>query len=178
MVPAFAVAATPSFDCAQASAPGEKLVCEDEGLATLDRQLADVYRAARAKAGAGSQALEGGQRAWLTQRNALATPAALQTSYERRISALQAEYALVAKRGPFSWICDVKQPNVVVITYYESLTPAARIQFRSQNATLFVSPSGSGAKYAGQNVTFWEHQGEARVTWGVGGTAMTCRIDA
>ena len=44
-------AAKPSFDCAKAR-PGssEALICADPALAALDRQLADVYAAARKKA--------------------------------------------------------------------------------------------------------------------------------
>ena len=33
----------PSFDCVQASTPEEKLICSDDTLADLDRQLAASY---------------------------------------------------------------------------------------------------------------------------------------
>jgi membrane-bound inhibitor of C-type lysozyme len=53
--------------------------------------------------------------------------------------------------------------------------PVARPARGGQTVTLFSRPAGSGAKYEGQNVTFWEHQGEASITWGPDGKEMRCR---
>jgi membrane-bound inhibitor of C-type lysozyme len=40
---------------------------------------------------------------------------------------------------------------------------------------MFSVPSGSSAKYQGGDYSFWEHQGEARVTWGYGAEEMLCK---
>ena len=40
---------------------------------------------------------------------------------------------------------------------------------------MFVQPSGCGARYQGRNESFWEHQGEALVTWGYGAVEMRCK---
>jgi len=40
---------------------------------------------------------------------------------------------------------------------------------------MLAVPSGSGAHYQGRNESFWEHQGEALVTWGYGAKEMTCK---
>ncbi|MNW23179.1 Membrane-bound lysozyme-inhibitor of c-type lysozyme [compost metagenome] len=40
---------------------------------------------------------------------------------------------------------------------------------------MYSQPAASGARYQGRNESFWEHQGEARVTWGYGAPEMTCR---
>jgi len=40
---------------------------------------------------------------------------------------------------------------------------------------MFQQPSGSGTKYQGRNETFWEHQGEALITWGYGSPEMKCK---
>jgi membrane-bound inhibitor of C-type lysozyme len=45
--------------------------------------------------------------------------------------------------------------------------------FGDQQVVAFVALSGSGARYLGPGVDFWEHQGEAAVTWY--GTKMTCK---
>ena len=37
----------PSFDCAKAESGAEKLICEDAGLARLDRRVAERYAAAK-----------------------------------------------------------------------------------------------------------------------------------
>ncbi len=40
---------------------------------------------------------------------------------------------------------------------------------------MFLQPSASGTKYQGRNETFWEHQGEAKVTWGYVAPEMHCK---
>jgi len=45
-------------------------------------------------------------------------------------------------------------------------------------ARLRIRQPGSGAKYPGQNVEFWSHQGEAMVKWGVDGEEFKCKLDA
>jgi hypothetical protein len=40
---------------------------------------------------------------------------------------------------------------------------------------MYLQPSGSGTKYQGLNETFWEHQGEASITWGYGTPQMRCK---
>jgi hypothetical protein len=40
---------------------------------------------------------------------------------------------------------------------------------------MFLAPSGSGAKHQGRNTAFWEHQGEAKITWGYGAPEMRCK---
>ena len=66
-----APAVKPSFDCAKAK-PGsiEALICADTALAALDRQLADVYAAARKKAANEKPpVLQAEQRGWVKGRD-------------------------------------------------------------------------------------------------------------
>ena len=90
--------AKPSFDCSQKRLGSvEKRICQDPKLAALDRQLADVYEAAQAKASAADkQTLTATQRGWIKARNdcwkASDVPACVQASYHDRISELQAQY--------------------------------------------------------------------------------------
>jgi uncharacterized protein len=64
--------AKPSFDCAKARSPAEKLVCAEPDLARLDATLAEDFRAALAVAkgdGARAEALRQAQRQWLAERD-------------------------------------------------------------------------------------------------------------
>jgi uncharacterized protein YecT (DUF1311 family) len=59
----------PSFDCATASAPIEKVICADEGLAKADAAMAEAYGALRQTLDAdGRGSLLRGQRLWLQSR--------------------------------------------------------------------------------------------------------------
>lgn len=49
--------ANPSFNCARAQRPGERVVCADAGLATLDRQMAEQYNRAARSADADQRAM-------------------------------------------------------------------------------------------------------------------------
>lgn len=49
----------------------------------------------------------------------------------------------------------------------------------NEQKLLFLSRSGSGAKYLGQNIEFWTKGSEALVTWGVIDThEFKCKLDA
>lgn len=69
LAPRLAEAGAPSFNCALASAPVEKLICADDSLADLDAALGRAYQARRlALAEAQRPALITGQREWLKDR--------------------------------------------------------------------------------------------------------------
>jgi uncharacterized protein YjbI with pentapeptide repeats len=87
-------AATPSFDCAAASSPVERLICApDNGrLRALDRAVADLYR----QAGPGAAA---SQTAWLRERDRC--PVTDSWCVEQGYQARKA--ALVARIGPPAW---------------------------------------------------------------------------
>jgi len=61
--------AGPSFDCGLASTMIEKTICKTPGLAALDLQLADAYRAILAAAPENRASLQASQAAWLLHRN-------------------------------------------------------------------------------------------------------------
>lgn len=120
--PTEAVAATlkPSFDCAKASKPQEKLVCSDSELAELDVKLADAYSAAT-QTGDKAAILQA-QRQWISQSfNVCSDKPCLVAAYQARINDLQnpptspaqgdsssvsgaaARAALVSQMGPNGW---------------------------------------------------------------------------
>lgn len=56
----------PSFDCSKASTPVEKAICRDAELASLDRELSQLYRKALKTQGEG---IKETQRAWIIERD-------------------------------------------------------------------------------------------------------------
>ena len=124
-------AAKPSFDCAKAR-PGssEALICADPALAALDRQLADVYAAARKKAANEKPpVLQAEQRGWVKGRDDCwkaqqgGQAACIRGAYVDRIVELQARYRLVAADGPAFLACDGDPRNEVVITRFRTSRP-------------------------------------------------------
>ena len=63
---------SPSFDCAKADGQAQELVCKDQELAAMDRELARVYALAAKDSGLGEQgaaSLRAMQRGWLRGRD-------------------------------------------------------------------------------------------------------------
>jgi uncharacterized protein YecT (DUF1311 family) len=82
----------PSFDCAKAVSPDEKLICSDPTLADLDRELAARYRQRiESAAPAGIKQIQAAQAAWLKARGAgcaQSRAACLKSAYEARLREL------------------------------------------------------------------------------------------
>ena len=175
-----ALAQGPSFDCKKvATGSMEALICHDSGLAWLDRQLAQVYSAAREKArNEHPPTLQAEQRGWIKGRDECwksdDKQRCLTDEYKRRIAELQARYRLIPGKGPFVFACDDARGSEVVATFFQTDPPTLIAERGDSVSLMYVQPSGSGARYAGRNETFWEHQGKARVTWGHGAPEMTC----
>lgn len=176
---AFTAAEPPSFDCNKAEGAVEKLICADETLAALDRQMADVYGAASQKAvNERPPILRAEQRGWIKGRNECwkndEPRACTENLYRTRIAELQARYRLVPEKGPFWYACDCDSKNEVVVTFFETTPPTLIAERGDQVSLMYLEPSGSGTKYQGRNELFWEHGGEARVVWGYGAPEMRC----
>ncbi|MGW8207301.1 MAG: MliC family protein [Hyphomicrobiaceae bacterium] len=176
-----ALAASPAFDCSKAEAGSiEALICNNDGLAKLDRTLADVYSSALKKAAdEHPPVLKAEQRGWIRERNKCwksdDKPRCVANAYRRRIAELQARYRLVPGRGPFEFACDGSQANRIVATFFPTDPPTLIAERGDSVSFMVLAPSASGARYEGRNESFWEHQGEARVTWGHGAPEMRCK---
>lgn len=177
-----AAAAGPSFDCGRVE-PGsiEAQVCASPDLAALDRQLAAVYAAARAKAkNEHPLTLAAEQRGWIKGRNdcwkADDKATCVRDAYRLRIAELQARYRLLPGRGPVFYVCDGQPANEVVATFFATDPPSALVERGDRTSMMFLQPAASGARYAGGNESLWEHHGEARVVWGYGAQEMTCAL--
>jgi uncharacterized protein len=171
----------PSFDCGKvAQGSIEALVCSDKALSALDRKLSEVYAAASKKAAnEHPQMLKTEQRGWVKGRDdcwkSEDKSACVKGEYEHRIAELQARYRLVPSRGPFFWACDGNPSNEVVVTFFETDPPTLIAERGDSTSLMTIAESGSGSKYVGGNESYWEHQGEATITWGYGAPEMHCK---
>ena len=172
----------PSFPCDEVSTGSiEEMICADAELAGLDRALAEVYKAAREKAAnEHPPMLKAEQRGWIKGRDDCwksdDARGCVESEYRRRIAELQARYRLVpATGGPVTYACDGDPRNQVVATFFPTDPPTLYAERGDSVSLMYLQPSGSGTRYQGRNETFWEHQGEASVTWGYGTVEMRCK---
>ena len=169
--------AGPSFDCTRISAAVEKLICSDPGLSTMDRQLATVYASAEKKAGA-AESLKTEQETWIARRNGCKGAnlrGCIERAYNNRIAELQAKSGLVKSIGPVAFTCtssDGTKDNAMA-TFYDSTPPSMTFERTGRTLFALVARSASGTRYEGANLIYWEHQGEAQVTWM--GSEVRCR---
>jgi uncharacterized protein len=170
----------PSYDCDKVEPCGiAEMICDDEELSALDRKLSGVYRAASKKASnEHPPVLKAEQRGWIKGRNACRKSEdkrnCLLGEYLRRIAELQARYRLVPGKGPFRYICDGNLANEVVATFFQTDPPTLIAERGDSVSLMYLQPGGSGTKYQGRNESFWEHHGEALITWGYGAAQMHC----
>lgn len=95
--------------------------------------------------------------------------------YRQRIAELQANHGLVEGTGPARFACDGNATNEVVVTYFATEPPTLIAARGDRVALMYAQSSASGRRYQGHYGSFREHQGEARVRWGVGAPEMHCR---
>src|SRR5690348_10108229 len=69
-----------------------------------------------------------------------------------------------------TWRCDGGSSFTVSYT-----TNSARVSAHGRSYTLPHARSGSGARYAGGGVEFWEHGGTSTLTGAAGGPYANCR---
>jgi uncharacterized protein len=171
----------PSFACDKVKAGSiEAMICGDEALSALDRKLSGVYAAAAKKAAnEHPPRLKAEQRGWIKGRNecwkADDKHACVRNEYERRIAELQARYRLVSAHGPIRFVCDGNPANEVVATFFRTDPPTLIAERGDSVSLMYLQPSASGSRYQGRNESFWEHQGEALITWGYGAPEMHCK---
>ncbi|WP_299592441.1 MliC family protein [uncultured Microbulbifer sp.] len=170
---------TPSYDCSQKlNSSIEELICTDGDLAVLDRKMAEVFKAAsQTEKAQQDKYFKARQRGWIKGRNdcwkAADKRGCTADSYKLGIAALQARYGLVSGKGPVTYLCDGSE---VTATYYETDPATAVARHKDEEELLYIEPSGSGARYSGPGVVIWEHQGEAKITWGQGRPEMQCKV--
>ena len=190
----------PAFDCSKAQGEVEQLICKDPGLAALDRKMDGVYKAALAKARDQMPAiLRTEQRGWIGGRNecwkatgadnpvylteswtATTVRECVEAQYRLRIAEIQVQYQLAPEQKPVFFACQNNPANAVVATFFDTDPPAARLERGDRTVIAYQVRTASGAKYEGQNVTFWNKGNEASVSWMNPATGVTeelqCRV--
>jgi uncharacterized protein len=181
-VPPAALSETPTFNCAKAQGEVEKLICSDASLATLDRKLDAVYKAASAKAqGKLATALREEQRGWVKGRNDCWKAKGQQTwitatwtvdtvkgcvdaQYRLRISELQAVWRLLPPKT-VSFACQNNPANEVVVNFFETDPATIRLERGDRTKTLWRVGAASAGKYEGQNVGLVQQGSALKIDW-------------
>jgi uncharacterized protein len=161
----------PSFDCTKVTLAVEKTICASPELGTLDRELDSTFNDTVRNGAAEQQTRQrAAQKTWLTQRNACGsaadTPVCLREAYRRRLVELQIQSGRIQTPTPTAYRCKGHEGQPVLAAFYTGTDPSAvMLTWGERRALAFVAPSGSGARYSGDGVEFWEHQGEISLKW-------------
>lgn len=179
---AAAFAAGPTFTCAKAQGEVEKLICNDASLAARDVRLAEVYKAAAAKAtGKLAAQLRAEQRGWVKGRNECWKANGQQTwitatwtvdtvkgcvdaQYRLRTSELQSVWRLVAPKT-IAHTCQNNPANEIVANFFDTDPATIRLERGDRTVTLWrVGAAGDGS-YEGQNVSLVTKSDTLQVNW-------------
>ncbi|MDQ0316260.1 lysozyme inhibitor LprI family protein [Amorphus orientalis] len=92
-----------SFDCANASKPDEKAICDSRQLANLDVKNATLYEVARNLVAMGQRGdLQDGEQAFLKKRAACGSSVScIASAYQANIASIQSVLDRIYKNGPY-----------------------------------------------------------------------------
>jgi uncharacterized protein len=167
-------------NCAKAKPGLETLLCKDEALMGLDKKMAEVLGAAEPIAAKEKPPmLKAEQRGWGKTRDdcmkAEDKNACLKLSYQRRIAELQATYRLMPPTATANYSCGAKPADQLKTATFATEPPTMVAELDENVSTLYRKPSSVGTSYAGDQVTFFEMDGQAKVVWGPGTPEMSCK---
>lgn len=78
--------------------------------------------------------------------------------------------------GPFTFKCN--DGSEIIATFVQGDAPTAELKRGAKQWTLPLAPSGSGARYANEKVTFWNKGRGATFESGDDGLKLDCQTDA
>jgi uncharacterized protein len=160
--------AGPSFDCSKATGVVPTMICADATLIGLDRDMASRYAAWQRSRPADPDAVKQQSR-WTARRDACAGAAdprsCVTRAYQQRITELKIAAGQVPVFATATYVCTGHAATPVTASYYHSEPPAVLIDYQGTKVIAFAAPSGSGARYATDEVELWEHQGTAAFRW-------------
>jgi hypothetical protein len=151
-------------------------------MASLDRKLDAVYKAALARAGSPlavelRQAQRGwikardecwksnGQETWITATWTVNTvQACVDAQYRLRTSELQAVWRLLPPRT-FAFACQGNPANEVVVNLFDTDPPTIRLERGDRTTTLWRVGLASAGPYEGQNVSVLLQADSLKLSW-------------
>lgn len=180
---AAAPAFNPALDCSSTAGALQQAICPDSSLMALDDKLHTVYLEAETRQGRPvPDWFVNEQRNWNSTRDACLTTSnakiCLDSTYTRRIAAIQATNLLVPARGPVIFNCTSPGgPHDEIVATFAETTPRTAVLERGDSSLVaYQVKSASGARYQALGVEFWSKGEEAQVTWR--GTSLKCREQA
>ena len=181
LVAAGTLNAQPAFDCSKASGEVEQLICADESLQALDRELARTWAKATetwpAEVTTEQRAV---QRGWIKGRNdcwkAENQQDCVAFAYRSRLVELSISAGLVEAPGYYTLSCSEGGSEPFTAAFYNDLEPSAAVITRGNDQVIALSArAASGARYTAPGVEFWSKGNEAMVTWF--GSEFSCTLD-
>ena len=165
------------IDCTKAATSIDKTVCADTSLTQLDQKLSGLYQSAL-KDLAQALSAKTAQSRWIEHRNACGTASnprnCVENSYKHRIVDLQIQSGTLAAPKTANFDCGANASHFTAAFYNDTDPASVLLSNGSDKAIAFVAMSGSGARYTAPGIEYWEHQGEAAVTWH--GKKFTCKV--
>ncbi len=161
-----------SFDCAQARASIEKIICRDPQLAQMDIELTRLYRLAltdeHSEPRPDKVLID--QQFWIEARNRCASEPAPKActirSYAERAHQLRQGSAIVRTKdpdrlteGPLAFRCTGFNA-LIAATFFSTQPGVVYLKWANTSITLSQVPSDSGTQYTGKddqgNYSFWQ----------------------
>jgi uncharacterized protein len=167
------VAQSPGFDCATATSTTAKMVCSDKGLAVLDAKMTGLYKAA----GRGPVTVAQQRRDLFRGDDCTSASdarACVEAAYQRRIIALEIEQGKAGLALSAKFSCGAGAKSFSASFYNKTEPQSVMLVKGTDHAVALIAMSGSGSRYVAPGIEYWEHQGEAAVTWR--GAKMTCKV--
>jgi uncharacterized protein len=161
------------LDCSKAVSTTAKMVCSDKGLAALDGTMSDLYRAS----GQSPEVIAQQRRDLFRSDQCSAASdarACVESAYHRRIIALEIEQKKAGSAKSATLDCGAGKKALKALFYNGTEPASVMLIYGNDHAVALVAMSGSGSRYTAPGIEYWEHQGEAAVTWR--GAKMTCRV--
>ncbi len=162
--------AVPSPDCSRTHDPTGQLLCADPALRAQLSKEQELYAAALDQLPPAQRSSQQEREvAWQHEQDACVSapdpPRCLADQLSRRLVELQIALKRVPVFAAASYRCDAPGAAPLFASYYRTEPPAVRLKYQDQQMIAFIAPAASGARYLGDGVEFWEHQGIARFTW-------------
>ncbi|EBA10427.1 MliC family protein [Sagittula stellata] len=179
--PGMAPAADPAFDCGKASGTVEEMICANDGLAELDREMARLYGLAVNDPDLGQERLDrlkAMQRGWIKGRNdcwkADSVEGCVAENYAMRMHELRLGYGNTRSDdeagitiGPLAFVCGGLKAGISAV-FVNGAEGLVSLRWDDRSLALTQAVSGSGARYEGESFDgiyeFWTKGPEALFT--------------